>query len=100
MPSFPPTMSEEKMQAEEAELAEQDLFQYRGSLYYRHEGGMVVTDTISNIAHGRQAKLLRVVEAVPDGAEPYDLPDGSAREFRTDAWTNRVDAMLRRVAFA
>jgi hypothetical protein len=93
-------MSEEQMQAEEALLAEVDLLQSRGSLYYRHESGMIVVDTIINIAHGRQAKLLRIVDAVPDDAEVYDLPDGSMREFRTDAWTNRVDAMIGRTAFA
>ena len=78
----------------EALLAEQDLFVHRGQVYYRHESGVIVTDSISNLAHGRQARLLTLVDEVPEGAELYDLPEGSTREFRTDCWTNRVDAML------
>lgn len=95
MPSFPPEMSEEMMCAEEALLAEPDLFHFRGDVYYRHESGKIVRDSISNLAHGRQARLLTLVDAVPEGAEVYELIEGSMREFRTDAWTNRVDLMLR-----
>lgn len=95
MPSFPPEMSEEKMLAEEALLAEPDLFHYRGDVYYRHESGVIVRDSISNLANGRQARLLTLVSELPAGAEVYELIEGSMREHRTDAWTNRVDIMLR-----
>lgn len=79
-------------------LAEEDLFEHHGNLFYKHESGAIFTAPIYDIAHN--AVNVVFADSIPTGAIPYELLHDTERERRTDAWTNACDLAIAKTPFA